>query len=353
MPAARRGDVVHEETGVTVLPASPAAGARSGVVSGVILTVGLLSALTAGMAYGALRKEVVIRTPDGTLRMVTYRRTVREVLAQAGVSPAPSDEVDPPLAARVEEGMTIAVRPAVALTVIADGQVRSLQTAAATVAEVLAREGLRLGPADRVFPAPDTPVTEGLRVRVIRIAHRLEVEQVRVPYQVRTLRNPSAPRGLLRLVRPGQEGLRERLWRVTLADGRVVARTLVGERVVRPPVDRVISVGTVVQIASRGPFAGHEVLEMLATAYAPFCCPGVDDITSTGMRAGFGVVAVDPQVIPLGSLLFIEGYGHAVAGDVGGRIKGLRIDLGFDTTAQARRFGVRRVRVYLLERGRP
>lgn len=336
---------------MTVLSVPPAARPRGGVVSGVILTAGLLTALAAGLTHGALRKEVTIRTPDRTVRMVTYRHTVREVLQQAGVSVAPSDEVDPPPGARVGEGMTIVVRPAVGVTLIADGRVRSVRTTAGTVAELLARQGLRVRPTDKVYPAPEAVLAAGATVRVIRIEHRMVAERLAVPYEVRTLRDAAAPRGLLRVVRAGREGLRERLWRVTLADGAVVARTLVGERVVRPPMDRIISVGTVVHVASRGPFAGHEVLEMLATAYAPFCCPGVDGITSTGMRAGYGVVAVDPRVIPLGSRLFIDGYGYAVAGDVGGRIKGLRIDLGFDTTREARRFGVRRVRVYLLESG--
>lgn len=336
---------------MTVLPACRPAGARGGAISAAILAGGLLSALAAGVTHGTLRKEVTVRAAGQVIRMVTYRHTVREVLREAGVSVAPSDEVHPPLGARVGEGMTIVVRPAVAVTLIADGQIRQLRTAAATVADLLVRQGLRVGPTDKVYPPPGSPLEPGMTVRLIRVEHRMVVEQVRVPYEVRTQRDPAAPRGLLRVVQPGREGLRERLWRLTLADGVVVARHLVGERTIRPPMDRIIAVGTVVHIASRGPFAGHEVMEMLATAYAPFCCPGVDGITSTGMRAGYGVVAVDPRVIPLGSRLFIEGYGYAVAGDVGGRIKGLRIDLGFDTTREARRFGVRRVRVYILERG--
>jgi 3D (Asp-Asp-Asp) domain-containing protein len=66
------------------------------------------------------------------------------------------------------------------------------------------------------------------------------------------------------------------------------------------------------------------------------------------MRAGPGVVAVDPAVIPLGSHVYIEGYGHAVAGDIGGAIKARRIDLGFATKKAALHYGVQRVRVYLL-----
>jgi 3D (Asp-Asp-Asp) domain-containing protein len=101
-------------------------------------------------------------------------------------------------------------------------------------------------------------------------------------------------------------------------------------------------------IASRGQFTGKEVLEMEATGYAPWHGKGVDDVTAIGMKAGYGVVAVDPKVVPLRSVLFIEGYGQAVAGDTGGAIKGHRIDLGFNTAREAYKFGRRPVRVYIL-----
>jgi 3D (Asp-Asp-Asp) domain-containing protein len=76
----------------------------------------------------------------------------------------------------------------------------------------------------------------------------------------------------------------------------------------------------------------------------------VDHITATGVHAGYGVVAVDHDVIPLGSRLYIEGYGYALAGDTGSRIKGLRIDLGYDTKRQAIQFGRRPVRVYIVQK---
>ena len=66
------------------------------------------------------------------------------------------------------------------------------------------------------------------------------------------------------------------------------------------------------------------------------------------MRATKGVVAVDTRVIPMGTRLYIPGYGFAIAADRGSAIKGLRIDLCFDTYAEARRFGSRRVDVYIL-----
>jgi 3D (Asp-Asp-Asp) domain-containing protein len=70
-------------------------------------------------------------------------------------------------------------------------------------------------------------------------------------------------------------------------------------------------------------------LSVFATSYDKYC-QGCNEITATGMKAGYGVIAVDPKLIPLGSKVYVPGYGVAVAGDTGGAIKGNKIDLGFD-----------------------
>ena len=102
------------------------------------------------------------------------------------------------------------------------------------------------------------------------------------------------------------------------------------------------------------------MLTLNATGYDASSCgkspshPGYG-ITATGARAVYGIVAVDPGVIPLGSRLYIETadgsfiYGHAVAADTGGAIKGNRIDLCFNTRQEALNFGRRQVKVYVLK----
>lgn len=98
----------------------------------------------------------------------------------------------------------------------------------------------------------------------------------------------------------------------------------------------------------------HYEHTMEATAYDP--SPESNSlawagITSLGWRTRHGIAAVDPKVISLRSLLYIEGYGFAWAGDVGGDIKGRRIDLCFNTTKEALRYGRKKnVKVYVLGR---
>jgi 3D (Asp-Asp-Asp) domain-containing protein len=97
---------------------------------------------------------------------------------------------------------------------------------------------------------------------------------------------------------------------------------------------------------------GREYLVVEATAYYPGpnnYGGGVGSRTAIGMVAQRGIIAVDPSVIPLGTKLFIDGYGYGVAGDTGGAIQGLRVDLCYNTYDEAMRYGRQRgIKVYLL-----
>ena len=91
---------------------------------------------------------------------------------------------------------------------------------------------------------------------------------------------------------------------------------------------------------------------MAATGYSPDpreCPRSSHGRTATGLKAGYGIVAVDPNVIKMGTRLYIEGYGYAIAADKGGAIKGMRIDLGHETHGEALKIGRRTVRVHILE----
>ena len=89
------------------------------------------------------------------------------------------------------------------------------------------------------------------------------------------------------------------------------------------------------------------VMTMEATAYLPSDGGGAG-ITATGIPATYGVAAVDPAVIPLGSRLYIPGYGEAIAADTGGAIYGYKIDLCMESYSEAMNFGRRDVTVYVL-----
>src|SRR5699024_8394774 len=95
-----------------------------------------------------------------------------------------------------------------------------------------------------------------------------------------------------------------------------------------------------------------KTISVTATAYTAKC-DGCSGITSTGINLienpDKKVIAVDPNVIPLGTEVYVEGYGNAIAGDIGGAIKGNKIDVHVPTKDEAKSWGVQTVDVTILD----
>jgi 3D (Asp-Asp-Asp) domain-containing protein len=173
-----------------------------------------------------------------------------------------------------------------------------------------------------------------------------------IPYSTLRKATSQLRSGTSRTVRNGVNGEKEVVYRVqTRPDGVELHREKVSERVVKKPIEEVLQVGQRATLPSRGYFSGRRMLTMIPTTYDPYNCGGDGrGLTRTGLKARYGVAAVDPRFIPLGTRLYIEGYGYALACDTGGAIKGNRIDLCVDAKHQAR--GVRDfkpVRVYIID----
>jgi len=168
-----------------------------------------------------------------------------------------------------------------------------------------------------------------------------------LPFREIVVEDPSLPPQTEETIVAGEPGLVAARYRLHYRDGVEVARFFLGEELVRAVVDRIVRRAPGPAGPSRGlPFQAR-ALAMEATAYTPYG-PDTNGVTATGIMARRGIVAVDPRVIPLGSRLYVEGYGYAVAADTGGAIKGNRIDLCLESAAEAEQFGRREVRVYLL-----
>ncbi len=160
----------------------------------------------------------------------------------------------------------------------------------------------------------------------------------------------------------GVDGLQEVDVTKTYYRGELVERQENVLNVIQEPVTEVILVGTKAKPAPvQSAVVGEEELNyskkltMSASAYTnDYASTGKRPgdvgfgVTASGRTAKRGVVAVDPKVIPLGTKLYIPGYGYAVAGDTGGAIKGNKIDLFMDTTKECLNFGRRNVTVYVL-----
>ena len=297
-----------------------------------------------------IKRSVPVKvTVDGqTIFGRSVGRTVDEVLNdfsdRYGLSLKSSDEVSSARQEPVVPNMEIAVQRAVPVHITADGRNVDTEMAPRTVAEALSKLGVSLGAKDKVSLPLDHKLVADDRIKVVRVTERIETVRTEVPYQI-VAQPADFPFGLPdRVISRGANGLQEQTVKLTLEDGKEVDREVLRQQVVRPPVNQVVSRGAQTSISRGGRLITFKrAYQMRATAYSD---PGAT--TATGAVVQHGVVAVDPRVIPLGSRLYVDGYGEAMALDTGGAIKGNRIDLYMDSEDEAAAWGVRTVVVYVL-----
>lgn len=234
-----------------------------------------------------------------------------------------------------------------AVTIRVDGTVREVSTTKEHVKDLLQQESITLGQHDRITPAIDASVTDGLTISINRVTCEIVKEKYAIdpPTITRWDRRMTVKPVVLRQGKPGV-GVRTRvMWKM---DGVISEQWTQNPKVVTKPTPSIVVRGNQ---PSRG-LAGRKTLRMVSTAYDPgplSCGKYASGYTAIGMKATRGVVAVDPRVIPLGTRVYVEGYGPAIAADTGGAIKGHKIDVCFPTRREALQWGRRTVTVIVLE----
>jgi uncharacterized protein YabE (DUF348 family)/3D (Asp-Asp-Asp) domain-containing protein len=305
--------------------------------------------------------KTVTLVRDGHAESVeTHALTVADVLLEEHIARSPDDALDIDPNAPVTDGETIHYRAAVPVTLVIDGTPQQVRTTAQTVGELLAAQHVTYDAHDAVAPAADQPIDTDAIIDVEHVNSWVEKQQVAIAPHVHHVLSLSLPLGTTKVVDPGQNGIRETAYLVVRDQDRTqpLRRTFVASRVIRAPRMRTVAAGLgeyteFASLASKG-FLGtvrlaRAAIAMVATAYTANCS-GCSGITKMGFPAGHGIVAVDPRVIPLGTHLFIPGYGAAIAGDTGGAIQGKRIDLGFNSSNDAMQFGRRPILVYVVDK---
>lgn len=187
----------------------------------------------------------------------------------------------------------------------------------------------------------------------MKLGERLEIQKK--PLEVKYVFDRTLGRGRTVKVQDGVEGRVYTRFAQIFYKGELVAERQV-KQTIRESEPAVYAMGPSGFSTSRGSFTRAQVRVMESTAYTPDAGRGAQATfrTRTGRRAAYGVVAVDPRVIPLNTLLFVEGYGFAVAADTGGAIKGNIIDVCLPTNSECMQWGRRNVTVHIFrEKVRP
>lgn len=309
------------------------------------------------------RKTIAVSVDGSEKKITTFSSSYRAALKNNGIIVGSKDKTTPSLDSRVENQQKIVIKRAVKVVVDVDGKQLSIQSSEDNVQKMLQAEGLGLQELDKVSPSRDMALKDGLKVAVTRVQTK-DVKEVKPVEYTTTIRNDEEmEQGNKKVLQEGQPGEKETITRIIYENGKEISKKVVSEIIKKQPVEKIVAMGTLnVYTPSRGGKVVYSnALRMRATAYTASYAdtgkgPGDSEfgITASGTVAkrnsdSYSSVAVDPRVIPLGTKLYIEGYGYAIAEDTGGAIKGNKIDLFFNSSSEVDNWGVRWVNAYVVK----
>ena len=315
---------------------------RRGVVIAALL---VLSLVVTGFVWAQKKVDVVV---DGkNLAIRTLYSKPADVLKQAGVTMDSRDEYRMSTD-RMTSGTVITVYRAVPVIVSYQGKTETVVMGKPTVGEVATALGIT-NPNVKLIPGADTVVTANMQIKAVTITQQVVDQEIPIVHPVIRQPDNTMEKGEEHVAEYGEDGRRAAKVKLTYEDGVQTASEILTETVIQEPKVKIIRVGTRDTVdTSRGTMRFRRAEWMEASAYLPNDGGG-DGITATGIMARHGIVAVDPSFIPLGSRLYIPGYGLALAADTGGAIRGDKIDLCMEDSGDAWRFGRQTIKVYVLE----
>ena len=294
------------------------------------------------------RKTVTINVDGNEQTFVTYKRTIKGVLKQAGVKLGSKDKVEPALGKKLVKDEVIEVRKAVNVEIVSKDKTISIVTAEPTIGDMLEAEIEKLKAEniefdkdeDEVIPSLDTKIKDNLSIQLVDVEVLNEVSTNTIAYDTLTEEDNTMEVNTTKVKQSGEEGQVEVTYKVTKKNGKEVSREQVSSKVLKEAVTEIVVQGTAKLYASRSGETGtyKDVVYCQATAYTG------GGLTATGSvptynPSGISTISVDPSVIPLGSLVYVDGYGKAIAADTGGAIQGNIIDVYVNSNSDAINWG--------------
>lgn len=302
--------------------------------------------------------RTVTISADGKLYEITTRaETVEEAVEAAGITLHAEDRLNYDRTCSIDQvdGLITVQKPITLKVRLANDQ-KQIYAYTDDVSSALTENGITIKDSDIIIGAEDGKISDGSEITVVITESKTVEETETIPFETVTVEDSSIYEGETKLVSEGRNGSITRKYSVQYEDGVEVSRKLLSEQR-KEPVNKVIAKGIkVFFVSSRGLNVSYtKQYTMTATAYAP-TPENWGYATASGNRARDGVVAVDRNVIPLGTKLYVKSnvdgipdYGYCIAWDVGGNIRNMRIDLFMESEYACYQFGARKVTVYVLE----
>jgi 3D (Asp-Asp-Asp) domain-containing protein/galactitol-specific phosphotransferase system IIB component len=303
-------------------------------------------------AYQSLSKIITLVDDGKVTQYETDANSVTELLQQLDIELNTKDIVVPSIDTKIEDGMKITInrwKPTV--NFVLNGERISFKTSFKTVGEIIAAKGLQGAEALSVSPSQNSAIEDNMDIIVKTKEVKTVVEDRPMSFNVIEKTTTELKSGETKVTQEGKNGLKQVISEKILVGGELIEETIKEVIVKEEPKDQIVLKGIEkgIQDALTGKnYEYTKVYDMEASAYTNSGGDG-RGYTASGIKTFVGVVAVDPRVIPLGTKLYVEGYGLALAADTGGAIKGNKIDLFFTTERECYQFGRRPKTVYVLK----
>lgn len=283
----------------------------------------------------------ILTVYDGATQNIirTNKRTVGEALLEAEIPLYTADKTQPSLESVIQPNLTVYITRSLPLVVLVDGQelrVRSFQTDPSLV---VAELGIVLVGLDFTRPPAGSQLKANDVIQVVRVTESFEIEDQEIPFETVGQANDLLEIDQRKVIQTGTPGILRQRIRVRLENGVEVSRTADGEWVALEAQNEIVTYGTQIVVRDLvlpdGTVLKYwRMVRMRVTSYTAATSGKEKDdpaygITASGLPAGYGVVAIDPRVVPFRSQVYVPGYGVATAGDTGGGVKGRWIDLGY------------------------
>lgn len=330
--------------------------------------------VTNGMTLYHKEAIPVYLTVDGVeTEYYTTADTIAEFLEQEAIKFSEHDDVAFDMNGEITSDLNMTVTQAFQVTINDAGEKTKVWTTGGLVSDILAENDIVLNKIDKIKPSVDKALSKDNSIQITRVEKASDKVEETIAFKTETREDSSLAKGKEKVITDGHEGKIVKTYEITKENGKEVDRKLIDEKVEKETQNKVVAIGTKEapkqnlvtlssktenkpankapqqQAKSQEP-SGKE-LYMTATAYSADC-NGCSGVTATGINLkanrNMKIIAVDPNVIPLGTKVWVEGYGTAIAGDTGGAIKGNRIDVHVPSHAEAMRFGFKKVKVKIL-----
>lgn len=318
------------------------------------------------LLYGTATKSVSVVVNGQETAVITQQGVLKHLLDEKAITVSEHDRISLPLDSKLRNGDVIVINHTSPVQLTADGETKTLYTTGKTVAGALEDLNITVGPEDKVAPTTDAELPAGGSIKIVRVTKEVSEEVVPIAFDTVTQSDSNLLKGKQEIVQEGQEGSKVVRTELVYEDGQLVAQNPIDETVSAESVSKVVAIGTkapvvtvlsasspnVDEVTKNGVNFGYKKIlnNVTLTAYsAGVESTGKDEshpqygVTSSGTTVTEGrTIAVDKSVIPLGWWVYIEGLGFRRAEDTGSAVKGNKIDVYFDSTNYANKFGTKR-----------